>query len=187
MVFIIQRSRAPITSPTIPGSSGRRHIGLTVTLLWSRGKGSMAMAGVRAAAAARVLRPTAACRRAGPRLRARRNILLARDAPAVLRQVCGDRPAGRKPAGVAGRIALRHEEPEGSEKAHDLLLAGLAAPADAMLRRAPETVLVDETWRRVPQIPEHVEIEVLQGRGHDQITPSCQDTAGLRTAQRLAA
>jgi hypothetical protein len=41
-----------------------------------------------------------------------------------------------QPSGMAGLVAFRDEEPEGREQTGDLLLARLAAAADAMLRRA---------------------------------------------------
>ena len=84
------------------------------------------------------------------------------------------------------RIAFGDEQAECGQHAHDLLLARLATPPDAVLGRAFQPVLVDlGRWRR-PHVPEDVEVEVLQGSGHHQVTPAGKQAAGLGAPQRLA-
>src|ERR687891_1753103 len=91
-------------------------------------------------------------------------------------------PAGAPCAGV-----LLDEQAKRRQQPDDLLLADLAPATDPVVRQALEPSLVDEMRRRRPQLVEHVEIEVLQGRSHDQIAPAAQDAGRLRAADRLAA
>ena len=47
--------------------------------------------------------------------------------------------------------------------------------SDAVLGRAWKPVLVYQLRRRVPQIVEHILIQMLQSRGHDQVPAAAQD------------
>ena len=73
------------------------------------------------------------------------------------------------PAPVARGIAFGHEQLQGGQQADDLLLADLAGPADAVLRDSLEPLLIDQRRRRGPLFPADVEIEMLQGGGHDEV------------------
>ena len=100
---------------------------------------------------------------------------------------CGsDRLQTRLECRVGGRIVGLHEALQRDQKPDDLLLAGLEAAADPVMRDAAQVRAIDQTRRR-PGIGCHVHVELLQqGRGHE-IAPAGQDTGRLRAPQRLAA
>ena len=53
--------------------------------------------------------------------------------------------------------------------------------------RPGQAALVDQARGRVPLVPEDVEVEVLQGRGLDQLPAPGEDAGGLGAGDRLAA
>ena len=79
------------------------------------------------------------------------------------------------------------EQLQGRQQTDNLLLADLAGPADAVVRRPRQLVLVDQRCWRVPLLPVDIQIQVLKGRGGDEISPAAQNPRTLRPPQRLAA
>ena len=97
-----------------------------------------------------------------------------------------DRTQARFEARIVGRIVGLHEAVERGQQAHDLLLAGLEAAADAMVRHAAQVGAIDHPGRR-PGLGRHVHVDLLQQRRGDKIAAAGEDAGGLRPAQRLAA
>ena len=83
-------------------------------------------------------------------------------------------------------IAFRDEPFERYQESDHRLLADLARPSDAMLRRAAQTLLVDQRWRRGPLLPVDIQVQLLQHRGHNQVPLTGQYSRTLRTADRFS-
>jgi hypothetical protein len=84
-------------------------------------------------------------------------------------------------------VTFLHELLESDQESDDGFLAHLARPSDAVMRRPPQTVFVNEGTGRSPLFPVDVEIELLEKRGHDQIALTGQNAGPLWTADRLPA
>ena len=82
---------------------------------------------------------------------------------------------------------LGDEALERGEQTDDLLLAHFAGPADAVLGSAGERIPVDQRGRRPPQLRQHIQVQLLQGSGGDQVAPAAENAGTLGTADRLAA
>ena len=91
------------------------------------------------------------------------------------------------PTGVTRGVTFLNEEAQGGENADDLFLAGFAGTPDAVLGNALHAAFVDEGCGRLPHIPENIEIEMLEGGGHNKIALATENAAGLRPANDFTA
>src|SRR5438067_5069567 len=105
--------------------------------------------------------------------------------PGQRRERGPERGRDRTPTLRASSV-VREEETQRRQQPNDLFLANLAGTADAVMRQSRQRALVDEAWRRIELLDEHVEVKVLQNGGGDEISPSRENAGGLWSADRLA-